>query len=91
MFVTISCFLFALPLFSGWPRCDKDNNSAAAISLKALKGYEIPVPPIKEQREIVDSLSEVVADIERKNILLEKYIELKKSLMSVLLTGKVRV
>lgn len=61
-----------------------------AISLKSLKRYEIPVPNIKEQEEIVSVLSELDTDINRKTVLLEKNVCLKNGLMNVLLTGKVR-
>jgi len=62
-----------------------------AISLKALKSYEIPIPDIKEQKKIVAILSELDADINKKSVLLGKSIDLKKGLMNMLLTGKVRV
>lgn len=62
-----------------------------AISLKWLKTFEIPLPAIKEQQQIVAILSALDADIKRKDILLEKSTDLKKGLMNMLLTGKVRV
>lgn len=62
-----------------------------AISLKSLKSYEIPVPDIKEQAEIVAILSDLDADMARKTALLDKTVGLKKGLMRMLLTGKVRV
>jgi len=51
----------------------------------------IPQPSISEQQKIVDILGnfENILDIEYQNIKLLKH--LKKGLMQVLLTGKVRV
>lgn len=51
----------------------------------------IPVPPIKEQKEISDRIDEVQnkIDIEKKKI--SELINIKQGLMQQLLTGKVRV
>ena len=66
-------------------------SSQSALNLSALKEFLIPIPPLKEQGDIVSvisSLSEALITNYRK---LHQTQSLKKSLMQDLLTGKVRV
>ena len=51
----------------------------------------VPYPPILEQKKIAEILSDIDADIEQEVSEKEKMKQLKKGLMQVLLTGKVRV
>ena len=51
----------------------------------------MPVPPIMEQRRIASILSNIDARIEKELALKTELQELKRGLMQVLLTGKVRV
>ncbi len=61
------------------------------INVKDFKEFKIPCPPMMEQKKIATILSEI--DIEVENFLNnKKRLEiLKKGLMHVLLTGKLRV
>jgi len=61
------------------------------LSLGIIKSIRIPVPSIDEQTKIADVISTIddkIADEKWKNLQLQ---QLKKGLMQVLLTGKVRV
>ena len=51
----------------------------------------IPLPPLPEQRQIAEILSEVDSKIETEHAFKSELEQLKKGLMQVLLTGKVRV
>jgi len=51
----------------------------------------IPIPPIEEQKIIVNLLSQVDSKIQSSKIVVEGLIAVKKALMQVLLTGKMRV
>jgi type I restriction enzyme S subunit len=62
-----------------------------SLNLSTISNFLVPVPPIKEQQMIADLLSTVDSAIglyyKEKDVL----GRLKKGLMDVLLTGKVRV
>jgi len=51
----------------------------------------IPLPPLSEQKKIAKALSEADKKIESLQDKKSEYQALKKGLMQVLLTGKVRV
>ncbi len=61
------------------------------VSKTTLKSLKLPLPPFLEQRKIAEILSTVDEKIEVERRRKEKLEELKKGLMQVLLTGKVRV
>ncbi|MBM5572097.1 MULTISPECIES: restriction endonuclease subunit S [Deefgea] len=68
----------------------KTETAQPAISLKSLKAYKVPVPPIEEQKKIAQILStwdQAIATTER---LLDLARQQKKALMQQLLTGKKR-
>ncbi len=56
-----------------------------------LKNIELPLPPLTEQQKIAEILLAVNEKIEVERQRKEKLEELKRGLMQVLLTGKVRV
>lgn len=56
-----------------------------------LEKFDVLVPPLKEQKQIVEILSAVDEEIEGYEEEKVKYEELKKGLMQQLLTGKKRV
>ncbi|HCD39051.1 MAG TPA: hypothetical protein DEQ77_10130 [Candidatus Omnitrophica bacterium] len=62
-----------------------------AINKEVLFELKIPLPPCSEQKKIAEILSDIDADIEQEVSEKEKMKQLKKGLMQVLLTGKVRV
>jgi|LWDU01.1.fsa_nt_gi type I restriction enzyme S subunit len=61
------------------------------IGLSELKQLLFKMPPLSEQRQIAKILSEVDAKIEKEEATKAELEQLKKGLMQVLLTGKVRV
>ena len=56
-----------------------------------VQTLEVPLPTIEEQNQIVKILNEVDAKIEKEEAVKAELEQLKKGLMQVLLTGKVRV
>lgn len=56
-----------------------------------LQTLEIPLPSFSEQRQIAQILSELDAKIEKEMTTKKQLEKLKKGLMQVLLTGKIRV
>jgi len=63
----------------------------SGLNLSLVKKILLPIPPIEEQNEIENILSEVDAKIEKEKATKTELEQLKKGLMQVLLTGKVRV
>jgi len=61
------------------------------ISRKNLERIKIPLPPLEEQKLIVKILLSVDAVLEEKRKKKRKLERMKKALMGLLLTGKVRV
>ncbi|MEM0000698.1 MAG: restriction endonuclease subunit S [Desulfurococcaceae archaeon] len=61
------------------------------ISLPTLKSLVTPVPTLEEQKVIIEILSTVDRYVESIKMRLERLERVKKWLMDVLLTGKVRV
>ncbi len=61
------------------------------INLGDINKLIIPLPPLHEQKKIASILSSVDNEIENEIANKEKLIQIKKGLMQVLLTGKIRV
>ncbi|MBK5241940.1 restriction endonuclease subunit S [Clostridium sp.] len=61
------------------------------ISQQLIKEFKIPVPNIKEQKNISDILSTFDRKIEQYEIEKQKYQQLKQGLTQKLLIGKIRV
>ena len=62
-----------------------------AVSDSDVHNLKLPLPPLPEQQKIASILSTVDEKIEIERNRKQKLQELKKGLMQVLLTGKVRV
>ena len=69
----------------------KTETAQPAISLKSLKDYKVPVPPLSEQKKIAKILSTWDQAISVTEKLLENSQQQKKALMQQLLTGKKRL
>ena len=65
--------------------------SQVNISRKNLLATTVPVPPMKEQAAIVSVLDSIQRRIEGEQNKMRRLAELKSALMSVLLTGELRV
>ena len=61
------------------------------IGLTELRNLPIGIPPLKEQKKIIDILSSIDDEIKKESNHKEQLETLKKGLMQVLLTGKLRV
>lgn len=61
------------------------------IYLYVLKNFKIPLPPLEEQKKISEILSKWDRVIDLKKAKKEKLERMKKKVMELLLTGKVRI
>lgn len=61
------------------------------LNQKDLRKIPIPVPPLREQKRIADILSSTDDEIQKESNHRDRLNSLKKGLMQVLLTGKLRV
>ncbi len=61
------------------------------INAQEFSNMPIPKPPLEEQKQIVDILSSIDNETEKESNKKEQLESLKKGLMQVLLTGKIRV
>ena len=61
------------------------------LGLTTLRGFNIPVPPLEEQKKIASILSSVDAKLKKEEEYKAKLERLKKGLMQKLLTGEIRV
>ena len=61
------------------------------LGLTTLRGFNIPVPPLEEQKKIASILSSADAKIQKEEEYKSKLERLKKGLMQKLLTGEIRV
>ena len=67
------------------------STTLGALYKDDVKKIPIPLPPLQEQKEIVDVLTSIDNEIEKEGNHKEQLELLKKGLMQVLLTGKIRV
>lgn len=74
-------FSISLSLRSGMPK----------VNRKELSEYKFFIPKVDEQREITLILTDMDSEIERLEMKLLKYKQLKQGMMEELLTGKVRL
>lgn len=66
-------------------------NTIKTIGLPYFRQLEIPKPPLAEQRDIAEALSDADALIESLSLLLAKKCQIKQGTMQELLTGKKRL
>jgi len=83
-------YFFQSPFY--WKHLQKAQGSTLKnINLPLLESLKIPLPPLPEQRKIVQILSTIDGKIELERKRKEKLERIKRGLMNELLTGKVRV
>lgn len=70
---------------------EKTISAQPKLALNRIKKFHIPIPPLQEQQTIAEILNTVDSKITKEQQKLTKLQTLKKGLMQVLLTGKVRV
>ena len=61
------------------------------IGARAIKQFKLPRPPIPEQQEIVNLLNSVEAQVNILSAKVEVLLQVRKSLLQNLLTGKIRI
>ncbi len=61
------------------------------LTVKGIKNLKLPLPPLKEQKQIAQILSKSDEKIEVLRAKKEKYETLKKGLLQKLLSGEIRV
>jgi type I restriction enzyme S subunit len=66
-------------------------NAQKTVTLQELRRFPLQLPPLDEQRQIADCLDSIGACFLVEKCNLDGLINLKSALMSVLLTGEVRV
>lgn len=71
--------------------CAKQTTNLASINSTQLKALPVPIVPREEQEQIVDSLTSLDARLDADRATRDALRALKSALMSVLLTGEVRV
>jgi len=72
---------------SGWIRSSAGNYN---LSVGAMEKFHIPVPPLKEQAEIVENIESVEQEAEENRRYIDEMKRLKRGLMQDLLTGAIR-
>jgi len=71
--------------------CMKTGTTVESVEYTWLKRYQIPLPPLPEQRAIATALSDVDALITSLDRLIAKKRDIKQATMQQLLTGKTRL
>ncbi|WP_241661657.1 restriction endonuclease subunit S [Bacillus wiedmannii] len=71
--------------------CVKTGTTVESIDFQSLQEVLIPVPTLSEQKEIVKIIGTYYKKLENEKYYLEYLGSLKKGLLQLLLTGKVRV
>lgn len=66
-------------------------SAQGGVNASSLSNINIPLPPLSEQKKIAEILSLIDEEIEKEIAHKERLELLKKGLMQVLLTGKIRV
>ena len=66
-------------------------SAQGGVNASSLSNIKIPLPPLAEQKKIAEILSSIDEEIEKEIAHKERLELLKKGLMQVLLTGKIRV
>ncbi|MGC9985794.1 MAG: restriction endonuclease subunit S [Polyangia bacterium] len=69
----------------------KRTSTQLNLTLEICRGYPVPLPTLDEQRLIVDALASVDTKCAHEDLWLDALSSVKSALLSVLLTGEVRV
>jgi len=79
------------PLIQNYITTIAVQSAQANLSLTQVKNFFVCIPSVPEQRQIASILSKVDDQIEKERQTKEQLERLKKGLMQILLTGKIRV
>lgn len=94
-----------IPLFAMWAlnskrvylqgSVDTIGSTSPHVNISTMRNYYIPVPPIDEQLEIIKRITTIASSIEntiaKKQLIIDKMSEYKKSLIYEAVTGKKEV
>ena len=89
-----SYFLFfVFNSFIYWRQIKEQIGGSAqgGVNASSLSSIKVPLPPLSEQKKIAEILTSVDEEIEKEMAQKERIENIKKGLMQVLLTGKIRV
>jgi len=79
------------PIIQGYIKKIAVQSAQANLSLTQINNFLLGLPTVHEQKQIVDILSSMDEESEKETKNKERLESLRKGLMQVLLTGKVRV
>jgi len=65
-------------------------SAQGGVNASSLSSIKVPLPPLHEQKKIAEALTSVDEEIENEMAHKERLESIKKGLMQVLLTGKIR-
>ena len=71
--------------------CSKQTTNLASINSTQLKNLPVPIPPLDEQDQILERIGVIDERLKPEEDYLSALDDLKSALMSVLLTGELRV
>ena len=71
--------------------CAKQTTNLASINSTQLKALPVPLPPAEEQDEVISAVSSISNQLDAERACHDQLVGTKFALMSVLLTGEVRV
>ena len=74
-----------------WIASESARSGQPGINIQQLKSFQIPVPPLAEQKKIAEVLSDVDELLAAMTTLIEKKRAIKQGAMQELLTGKKRL
>lgn len=91
-----------LPAFAMWAlnsryvylqgSVDTIGSTSPHVNISTMRNYNIPVPPMDEQQRIVEYIAKraktLESQVEKKQVLIDKLTEYKKSLIYEVVTGK---
>ena len=77
--------------YAQWVASESARSGQPGINIQQLRSYQIPIPPLAEQKAIAEALSDVDALIAAQEELIEKKRAIKQGAMQELLTGKKRL
>jgi len=74
-----------------WEQISSRGATIKNINLEILRNLRVPIPPLEEQKKIVEILTTIDNKIETETKYLDYMKKLKEKLLAALMTGKIRV
>jgi type I restriction enzyme S subunit len=70
--------------------CLKDGTTVESLELDEIKGFDVIIPPLEEQRRIAEILDTADKEFQLLDCILQKTVARRQALMQQVLTGKTR-